>query len=304
VSLPRHPGSPPYPGPPGDPRSQPGLIPLRPLTIGEVLATGWVILLRHIVPLVGTSVLLGAASAAVTLGTLAAAGSLQTYADAGWLEDLLGGGTTLPTGIVVATLLGLFVTTSSGPVIAGVAVAYAGAQALGRDGKGAVRERLHGRWPVLIGIALLVGVLVAAGLMVLIVPGVVAYLVLVFAAPAAVMERGSVSAALRRSSVLTRGYRGRILSAVALTLIVGTLAGAAASAVTGGLVGQASSTTTLIVSQLVSVLVGGFAGAWTGAVVAVLYIDVRIRTEHLDQALRAAAAADQGRINPQGGAAG
>jgi hypothetical protein len=46
------------------------------------------------------------------------------------------------------------------------------------------------------------------------------------------------------------------------------------------------------------VVVGGLAAAWTGAVVAVLYIDIRIRTEHLDQALRYAAAQETGRINP------
>jgi hypothetical protein len=40
------------------------------------------------------------------------------------------------------------------------------------------------------------------------------------------------------------------------------------------------------------------AAAWTGAVVAVLYVDVRIRTEHLDQALRSAAAAERSRLNP------
>jgi hypothetical protein len=42
-----------------------------------------------------------------------------------------------------------------------VATAYTGADALGRDGRGAVAERLTGRWPILLGIALIVGALVA-----------------------------------------------------------------------------------------------------------------------------------------------
>jgi hypothetical protein len=134
--------------------------------------------------------------------------------------------------------------------------------------------------------------------MLLVVPGVIAYLILVLAAPVAVMERGSVGASLRRSSTLTRGHRGRILGAVALAMIAGTIASAFAAFIAGALVGQSSSGTALLVTEFVSVLVGGLAAAWTGAVVAVLYVDVRIRTEHLDQALRAAAAAERSRLNP------
>ena len=126
----------------------------------------------------------------------------------------------------------------------------------------------------------------------------IAYLILVLAAPVAVMERGSVGASLRRSSILTRGHRGRILAAVAVAMITGTIASAFAAFIAGALVGQASSGTALVVTEFVSVLVGGLAAAWTGAVVAVLYVDVRIRREHLDQALRSAAAAERSRLNP------
>ena len=295
---------PPYPSPEqyGGARSwdQPGLIPLRPMTVGEVLGTGGNVVRRHLVPLGGVAIGVAALSAVVTLGTLALSGSLGTFADASWLDDILRGGTTLPAGIVLATLLGLVVTTIGGPVVAGVAVAFAGAQALGRDGRGAVTERLGGRWLVLLGVAGIVGVLVAAGLMVLIVPGVLAYLILVFAAPVVVMERAAVGTSLRRSAALTRGHRGRILGAVAVTIVSGSVAGAVVASLVGALVGDPGSVTELMVTQLVSALVSGLAAAWTGAVVAVLYIDVRIRTEHLDQALRAAAAADRARINPAG----
>ena len=141
-------------------------------------------------------------------------------------------------------------------------------------------------------------VLVAVGLMLLVVPGVFAYLILVLAAPVVVMERSATGAAIRRSAALTRGHRGRILGAVAVTTISGVLAGAVASALVGGLVGQTGSVGALLLTEFVSVVVGGLAAAWTGAVVAVLYIDIRIRTEHLDQALRYAASQETGRINP------
>jgi hypothetical protein len=262
------------------------------MAIGEILGVGFSVLRRHLLPLGAAAIGFSALSTVVTLGTLGATGAMQTFADGGWLEEILAGSTTLPTGIVLATLLGLLVTTIGGPVIAGIATAYAGAQALGRDGRGAVTERLRGRWAVLLGLAVIVGLAVGLGLMLLVVPGVIAYLVWVLAGPAAVMERGSFGTSLRRSAALTRGHRGRIMVAVAVTLLAGTVASAVVAAMAGAVVGQTGSVTGLVVSQLVSVLVGGLANAWTGAVIAVLYIDVRIRTEHLDQSLRAAAAAD------------
>jgi len=269
------------------------------MTVGEILGVGWTITKSHLLPLGGVAVLVSALSTVVTLGTLFLTGTLQTFAEAGWIDDVLAGtSTAVPSGIVLASLLGLLITTIGGPVIAGMATAYAGARALGKDGRGAVNERLNGRWPVLLGVSVLVGVLVGVGLILLVVPGVFAYLILVLAAPIAVMERGAVGASLKRSAALTRGHRGRIIGAVLVTMIVGVVAGAVASALIGGLVGQAGSVGTLVLTQFVSVLVGGVAAAWTGAVIAVLYIDIRIRAEHLDQALRQAAAAETGRVNP------
>ena len=300
VSLPQFPSPEQY-GRPG-PRSsweQPGLIPLRPLTIGEILGTSVTVVRRHLVPLAGAAMLVGLLSTVASLGLLAATGALQTYADGAWLTDLLDGvSTSLPSGILLSALVGLLVTTIGGSVVAGIATAYAGAEALGRDGRGAVTERLGGRWGVLLGVSAIVGTLVAVGLMLLIIPGIIAYLIWVFAAPVVVMERAAVSPALRRSAVLTKGHRARVLGAVAVTMIAGGIASAVVASVVAALVAQSSVVTVLIITQLVGVVVSGLAAAWTGAAVALLYIDVRIRTEHLDQALRSAAAADQGRINP------
>ena len=47
----------------------------------------------------------------------------------------------------------------------------------------------------------------------------------------------------------------------------------------------------ILQSALVAVsILSGVASAWTGAAVALLYIDARMRTEHLDHTLRIAAA--------------
>ena len=297
---------PPFPSPehygkpgPGNSWEQPGLIPLRPLTVGEILGISVTVVRRHLVPLGGAAMLVGLLSTVSTLALLAGTGALQTYADGAWLTDLLDGvSTTPPGGILLSALVGLLVTTIGGSVVAGMATAYAGAQALGRDGRGAVAERLGGRWGVLLGVAVIVGVLVGIGLMLLIIPGIIAYLIWVFAAPAVVMERAAVSPALRRSALLTRGHRGRILGTVAITMIAGVMVSTIVTGLVAALVAQSDAVTVLIITQLVGVVVSGLAAAWTGAAVALLYIDVRMRTEHLDQALRSAAAADLGRINP------
>jgi hypothetical protein len=266
------------------------------MTVGEILGLGWTVVRRSLLPLAAAAIAVAALSAAVTIGTLVATGSLETYADGAWAANVLrGGSTTLPSGILLATLLGLIVSIGGAPVVAGLAAAFAGAYALGTDGRGAVTERLAGRWPVLLGAAVVFGVLVTGGLLVLVVPGVLAYLILAFVGPGVVMERGSIGESLRRSATLTRGHRGRILGAVAVTLITGAVAGAIVSSLVAAVVGGVGSVTTLLVTQVVSVLISGLAGAWTGAVTALLYIDVRIRNERLDQALWAAA--ERARVN-------
>ena len=286
---------------------QPGLIPLRPLGVGEILASAVQVVRRHLLPLGGAAMLVAALSTAATLGVLAASGSLDAYAGNTWLDDVLTGkSTAVPGAILLAVILGTVVSTIGAPVVAGLATAYAGAQALGRTGAGAPTERLTGRWAVLLGVAVSVGVLVALGLAAFLIPGLLIYLVLVLAAPAAVMERSGVQASLRRSAQLTRGHRGRILGAVAVASLIGVVLDAVVSSVAGATIGSADAVTSLIVTQAVGVLMAGLTSSWLGAVVALLYIDVRIRSEGLAQALWTAAAADRLRrgTNPGGSPGG
>ena len=191
-----------------------------------------------------------------------------------------------------------------GVIVAGMATAGAGSLAQGRDGRGAVAQRLVGRWPALLGVALIVGVLCSVGLLLLVVPGVLAYLILVLAAPAAVMEQADVGESLRRSAQLSRGHRGRILG---VTLLAGIIAGFASTMITivlSSVSGQQDPVTLVLITQAVSTVVAAFTGAWTGAVIALLYIDIRIRTEHLDYALRIAAGRTGGPASRPPGQAG
>lgn len=292
MSFPGYPR--PEPGRPGGwPPDQPGPIPLRPLGIGDLLGVAVTVVRRCAAPLCLAAFLAAALSNGVSLLVLAVSGTLPSYAEAAWLEDILQGGTTIPAPIIVSALAGLVVSTVGGAIVAGMATAGAGSLAQGRDGRGAVAQRLVGRWPALLGVALIVGVLCSVGLLLLVVPGVLAYLILVLAAPAAVMERADVGESLRRSAQLSRGHRGRILG---VTLLAGIIAGFASTVITivlSSVFGQQDPVTLVLITQAVSTVVAAFTGAWTGAVIALLYIDIRIRTEHLDYALRIAAESDR-----------
>ncbi|MET0966527.1 MAG: hypothetical protein ABWZ02_09035, partial [Nakamurella sp.] len=296
MSFPQYPSQYPSQDPYGQPggagaRDQPGLIPLRPQRVGEMLGVAFAVLRRHLLPLGGAAVGIALLSSVVLLGLVSANDALQTYADAQWVNDLLAGGS-IPGAILLSSVASLLVSTIGAPIIAGMAVAYTGAQALGRDGRGAVTERLAGRWPVLLGVCVVFGVAVSVGLMLLVVPGVVAYLIWLLAAPAVVMEKASFGEAFRRSAQLTRGHRGRIAGAVIIAMLIGSVASTVVASMAGALFASSSAVTSLVVTQLVSSVVSGLGAAWTGAVVAVVYIEIRIRNENLDQALRRAAAAN------------
>src|SRR6478609_1257808 len=304
VSVPGYPRPDPHDGPPdGWLAAQPGPIPLRPLNVGAILAVAVTVVRRNMLPLCLAAFAVAALSSAATVGVLAAAGSLRSYAEATWLADLLQGGTSVPASILVSALAGLMVSLIGAQAVAGMATAYAGALAQGRDGRGAVSERLGGRWPALLGVSVIVGVLVAVGLMLLVVPGVLAYLVMALAASVVAMERSGVAESLKRSVVLSRGHRGRIFGALVLALLIGTIGGAVVTTVASAPFGQQDAVAALLITQGIGAVVGAFTGAWTGAVVALLYIDVRIRSERLDYALRVAAASDRQRArqHPGGG---
>ncbi len=296
MSVPPFPHGNPY-GAPGGWPAQPGPIPLRPLGLGDLLGVAVTVLRRCALPLCLAAFAAALLANGTSMAVLAATGTLRSYAEGAWLESVLrgGGAESIPVPIMISALASLVVSTACGAVVAGLATACAGSLAQGRDGRGAVSQRLAGRWAALIGVALTFGVLCSFGLVLLVVPGVLAYLILVLAAPVAVMERSGVGESLRRSVALTRGHRGRILGVTVLAGLIAGIAGTVITTVLSSVAGSRDPVTLLLITQGVSTVVAAFTGAWTGAVIALLYIDVRIRTERLDYALRVAADSDRQR---------
>lgn len=291
-----------YPQPGWGRDADPGPIPLHPLTAGAVIGAAFGVVRRHLGSLAPIAVLLGVLSAGAELGILAAAGTLDDFATGSWAEEVFNGGRmTLPASLWVALIAGELISLVGGLVLAGVATAFAGADAMGDTGPGAGRRRLAGRVGTLLAVSVVVGLATAAGAALLLIPGVVIYLTWLLASPATIMERADLGSSLRRSAALATGYRLRFLGVIVLSLLIGGVITAVAQSLVRALAVSLSDVTALVISEAVAAVVAGLTASWTGAVVALLYIDVRVRTENLGPALRAYAAAR--RSNAAGGPA-
>ena len=166
---------------------------LRPLTVGELLDRTFSCYRRHFVLFFGIAVL-----PHLLIFGFQIAGMLAVRAAGVFL-----------TLIWSLAFLFLYLTTvalSQGATMVAVSDIQLGrgtsiAQAFGR-----IRPRLG---EILI-VMLNVGVRVIIGLIMLVVPGVIAVLKYALAVPVAVLEETTVSGALERSATLTKGHRGRI----------------------------------------------------------------------------------------------
>jgi hypothetical protein len=135
------------------------------------------------------------------------------------------------------------------------------------------RQLLGAAAPVL-GQLILVGVVVAVGIMagfiLLILPGLILITVWSVAAPVVVLEHPGVFAALRRSRVLVRGNGWRVF-AVILALVV--LVGAA-----GNLIDAAAESAGTGAGIVARVVVGVLSAPLSALAAAVLYFDLRARS--------------------------
>ena len=175
-------------------------------------------------------------------------------------------GLTLLNGLVVVVLLGL-------PVLAGVLTGLASGLAFGL---------LAGIPLLLAGVALLVFVQVRFFLL---------------APPALVLERTGVRASLRRAGTLSRDQFWRLLGISLLTTLVVGLVSQVVAVPLGllgllgplALPGTGGALVLVFSSYLTQVVVGAVTTPFSSAVVALQYVDQRIRKEGLDMTLLAAA---------------
>lgn len=277
--------------------SDPGTIPLRPLRLGEIIGGGLGLVFRYLAVLGPVAVLLAGISVAVEIGVLSGTGTLQSFASGQWLADWQQGLAesrfdALPGGFYLGVGVGSLLSIINVLVLTGVAAACVGVDTVSRQpDRAAAWRRVAPTLGRLLLAAVLLGALVMVGSVLLIVPGLFAFAVWGLAGPVAVMEPGSKP--LSRSARLTRGHRGSLLGAVVLIVVItaaieaviASLAVSLLEALGAGL----SDVAALVITDAVGAVLAAITSSWIGAVIALKYLDIRIRDENLASALRASA---------------
>jgi hypothetical protein len=316
---------PPPPGPApryGDPAPKPGVIPLRPLGLGEILDGSFATIRRNPRATLGIAAIIMTISVIISVAVtrnlvnVSSPGQNLTSQQAGHLlsqifADALPvlGVTVLLTIIVQAVLAGLLA-----PVIAREA---SGQRISAGDAWRAAAPRLPsvllatllvllaGLGPLLVlGLILLIGFAASASPVIIVAIGVPGFLVAVvlsiwfstmfsLVTPVVVLEHERPGAALARSWRLVRRSFWRVFGILLLAGIIVAVAGSILqlpflflSTLFGGSAGFTAGT---VIAAIGTIAAGTVTRPISAAVTVLLYVDMRMRKEGLDLALRTAA---------------
>ena len=304
----------------GAPVVTPGVVPLRPLTVGEVLDGAVKVIRRYPKPTLGLSAIIAVVS--TVLGLLVVlAGDYSSFADnirsGGNADDPFANGTDVAS--IPVSALGWL----AGLVLTGFLVVVVGKAVLGQPATfGETWQQVRRRIWALLGLALLTGLITVAPIVV----GVLAAVVLAFISPvlliigipvviaavclgiylyvrvslataALVLEKATVRTALTRSGVLVKGDWWRVFGILLLVQVISSVVGQVLVipfAIAGGisLFSNQDSGGAMVLFLLVQVGTGlatFLVSPFTAGARALLYVDRRMRAEGLDLTLQAAA---------------
>ncbi len=279
----------PPPGPPGPWRwgaaaPKPGIIPLRPLALGEILDGTFATIRANPGATIGVTV--ASATVVETISTVVAI----TTENASTAVSALG----IIASFALDLILGLFL---SGVLSVVVSEATLGSRIGPTEAVRRVAPRLGG----LFALTVIVTVAVALGLVALLVGAVVVGVYLGLATPAYVLEGGGVRQALRRSVAIVRGSWWRSLGILLLSTLVAFMLSAILTAVTvvilessdvfGDFLNGDLTVAGHIVQGIGELLATTISTPIVSGTVVLLYIDLRIRREGLDVTLAEAARA-------------
>jgi hypothetical protein len=152
---------------------------------------------------------------------------------------------------------------------------------------GAALAAARGRIVEISVASIVLGLLIALGLLLLIVPGVLLALRWAVVIPVVVIERLPVRAAMERSSLLTDGFRGRAFLIYALYFLLSLIVGAIWQVPTGILVAMSGDADTgtawlTMVSSIGSYVAQCLVGPLITVSLALYYYDQRVRKEAFD----------------------
>jgi hypothetical protein len=310
------------------PDVKPGVVPLRPLGLGELLDGAVGVLRRYPRPTLGMSAVVALVATLANVGLLLTA--FRPFVDVDQAAALESGNTDALEaalgGAAVGGLLTIVLALLSGAVLTGVLTAVVGRAVLGQPltlGEAWAQVRpVLGRLvacafvvagavalPVLAGVFLGVLAVALGGPVLLLVgiplmlgglaAGAYLYVRLSLAPCALVLEKVGLTDSLRRSWLLVKGDWWRVFGISLLTVVVAQFV-ALVIQVPFELLGYGSpgelfsgtgalSSRTLIASSIGSIIAATLVSPFTSGVRALLYVDRRMRAEGLDVALTAAA---------------
>lgn len=270
---------------------RPGIIPLRPLSVGEILDGAFTAIRRYPRTILGLSASIAAIQQVlafvvdVTTGGFAAPTTNQLSA-LGTVSGLI---TIVVNAVLATVLVGMLTLVIGDAVIARSAPLRT------------IWARLRPLMWRLVVAAFLAAVLPWLGLIALIIGGVILWVGLAFTTPALVLERLTIRQALRRSWRLAMASFWRVLGIRTLAWLLAAFLGGIL-AIPGALIAVTSTAGSFdgsgngigigaeIAIRLSSFLANAITLPFVAGVVALLYIDCRMRTEALDVTLVRAAA--------------
>src|SRR5262245_43010823 len=131
------------------------------------------------------------------------------------------------------------------------------------------------RFLPIVGLALLTGILVGLGVLLLIVPGLILYTMWFVGLPACIVERLGPWSSLKRSAELTKGHRWKLFGLLALLMLISLVVSGVTEFALGALAGA-------IVALIGKLVVSAIWAAFSSVLVAVTYHDLRVAKEGID----------------------
>ncbi|WP_103340598.1 hypothetical protein [Amycolatopsis sp. CA-126428] len=287
---------------------KPGVIALRPLNIGDILDGAITAIRRHALLVLGIGAVMAVIGAAITFvlqkylfTDLESFTSTVRLGPAATEEELRNAvfGTFGDAVLVLVsqTLVSTFLLT----VTTGLMAAVMGRAVLGREVTfGLAWREVQPRLLPLLGVAFGYALLTTIGVMLCIIPGVLAWVFWALAAPALVLERGTFREAFARSVKLVGGAFWRVLGVLLLARIIGSffesiiqLPFTLGSGVFGQMLNPAKvtvpSTGDLLLASAGQIIAGTISIPFIALVTVIVYLDQRMRREGMDIELARAA---------------
>jgi hypothetical protein len=295
AGYPAYPPQPQYSLPMGWQPPKPGNIPLRPLNVGDMISGSIATIVRNprttLIPAIVVSVIQGALGIVITLG-------YRKFLDAPGSNDLRSVLDTASAALlssIVAVVLAAIVTVAATADVLGNRISL-------REAWKQVRPRV---W-ALLGLSIVTGVLEVLGLVLFVAPGVYLWGIWAVATPVLIMERVGIRAAMDRSAALVKGTFWRAWGIAALAMViagaigffaslVGTLLSVGSGVITADELSHSSTLPIgyLVITAVTATIVGVFTAPFASAMVALLYVDLRMRKEGLAGVLQQSAAAQK-----------